>query len=132
MGKPLELEIEAVYKQQIKVLRQKLKCLEEIDCASKDIDLELYTQKSEIKAYINNYRIALEHLKRYGKNYVGRKIDDYLLSGLTETEKAVFIQRFCNKKGFAEINRRLKTGDAQKVYERAYKKVIANLTKNKL
>lgn len=131
-GKPVEVELEAIYKSQIKQVRKKLEDLNyqenEIDETNKvSVNLEIYTRQQELRAYITNYRIALAQLKRYGKYYTGNPIEESWLIGLMGIEKAVFLARFGTSQSFEEIAEKLNIGDPYKVYETAYKKVITNI-----
>jgi len=129
-GKPVEVELEAIYKLQIRRVQKKLEDLNRLENESDDgdeigADLEIYRRQQELRAYITNYRVALAQLKRYGKYYTGNPIEESWLIGLTTVEKAVFIARFKSNQSFGEISESLKIVDPHKVYEAAYKKVMA-------
>lgn len=136
-GKPVEVELEAIYKLQIKQVQKKIEDLNrlenEMDGNSEiSADLDIYTRQRELRAYITNYRIALEQLKRYGKYYTGNPIEESWLIGLTSVEKAVFLARFRNNQSFEEIAKKLKIGVPHKVYETAYKKVMVTIRQQTL
>lgn len=136
-GKPVEVELEAIYKLQIKQVQKKIEDLNrlenEMDGTSEiSANIEIYTRQRELRAYITNYRIALAQLKRYGKYYTGNSIEESWLIGLTSVENAVFLARFSNNQSFEEIAEKLKIGVPHKVYETAYKKVMVTIRQQTL
>ena len=129
---PVEVELEAIFKSQIRQVQKKIEDLNrlenEIDETNEiSVNLDIYTRQRELRAYITNYRIALSQLKRYGKYYTGHPIEERWLVGLSLIEKEVFTARFSTNQSFEEIAKKLKIGDPQKVYETAYKKVMATI-----
>lgn len=133
-GRPVEVELEAIYKSHIRQVKKKLEVLnrlEEETCDANSIsaNLEIYTRQRELRAYITNYRIALEQLKRYGRFYTGNLIEESWVIGLTDVEKVVFTARFRTNLSFDEITEKLKIDEPQRVYETAYKKVMLAIQK---
>ena len=136
-GKPVEVELEAIYKSQIKQVQKKLEDLNRLENETDEAgeissNLDIYTRQRELRAYITNYRIALAQLKRYGKYYTGHPIEESWLVGLTTVERTVFLARFRANKSFDEIAETPKIGDPHKVYEMAYKKVMVNIQRQSL
>ncbi len=119
------LEIEAICKQHIKQLEKRVNALKESDITDK-FDIESYIKRQELKSYINNYRLALKSIEKYGKGYVGHQAKEWWLSDLDELERVVFLMRFRQKKNFEEIKRTVKVADVPKIYEQAYRKVDSN------
>ncbi len=136
-GKPVEVELEAIYKSKIKQVQKKLESLNRLENVTDETNeicanLDIYTRQRELRAYITNYRIVLSQLKRYGKYYTGHPIEESWLVGLTTVEKAVFLARFRKNQSFDEIAETLKIGVPQKIYETAYKKVMATIQQQTL
>lgn len=133
-GKAVEVQLEAMCRMQIRLLQKKLAEINRLECEAGELretsrNLELYIRQRELKAYITQYRITLNQLKRYGKGYIGHSVEENWLSGLTDIERTVFLARFGNKKSFAEIVRKFRIENSPRVYTTAYKKVLANITK---
>jgi len=81
VGKPVEVELEAIYKLQIKQVQKKIEDLNRLENETDGTseiraDIDIYTRQRELRAYITNYRIALAQLKRYGKYYTGNPIEE--------------------------------------------------------
>jgi len=69
-GKPVEVEIEAMLKKEVRLVQKKLKILKQLETEateSSGTDLDAYVRERELATYVNQYRFVLEELKRYGK-----------------------------------------------------------------
>jgi hypothetical protein len=133
-GIAAEVKIEAMLKKEVRQVQQKIKELKRLESESTEFDMNTYIRLRELRAYVNNYRIALQNMKRYGKSYIGHKIEDDWLSNLTTIETEVFKARYCDELSFEEIQAefgdKLQGKEPQKVYDAAYKKVMCALISN--
>lgn len=126
-GKPFEVELEALYKAQIRMVRKKLAEIAEEEATDVVVNPEVYARRRELTSYINYYRIALEKLRRYGPEYTGHEVEERWLINLSDIERKVFLEHFCQRKSFAQITEDSRIPEPHKVYVRAYRKVIASI-----
>lgn len=121
------LELRAVYKKNIKELESQL--LPESDVFGylmnyKTIRNYLYNQR--IRGYLNNLRKAYETLGLR----IGEEVDPLWLEGLTELEKAIFVNRFTEKKNYPEIAAKynLTVKEVKQIFRSSLRTVLKNLT----
>ncbi|WP_126430072.1 sigma factor-like helix-turn-helix DNA-binding protein [Brevibacillus marinus] len=128
------LQLQAVYRKQIKHYRDQLRKLKEketdLSFHRKPEDLDLYLRKNEILTMMNHCQLAYQQLGLR----LGEKIDEDWLEILEPLEKKIFLLRFEQQLSFGEIKSLLGIPEhkTRQTFDRVIRKLLDHLSEHDL